>query len=365
MFYLKRIGHIYENIYDLDNILDAMREASKEKRNQKRVKVILENDIYYAKQIQKLLVNKSYVPTKPQVKTIQDASSGKVRTIYKPNFYPDQIVHWSLMLQIEPIIMRGMYQYSCGSIPGRGTSFGQNALRRWMDKDRKNTKYCLKMDIEKYYPSINNKLLKIAFRRKIKDRSCLWLINIIIDSHNGQPIGFYTSQWFSNFFLEAFDHFIKQKLKVKYYIRYVDDLVLLGGNKRKLHKVKKEIEAFLSKFDLKLKDDWQVFRTAKRPIDFLGIKFYQTHSTLRKRNALRITRRMRKIKRKDYLNEKDASAIISYWGWIKRTDSWYFYHKYVKPVASIKLAKKVVSINAKIRNNKKRVKNQRPYVARL
>lgn len=351
---LKRQGYIYERIYDIDNIRYAMLKASLGKRKQRRVKMILDNMDYYAYQIQKMLINKSFTPTEPEIKVIQDGANKKTRTISKPNFYPDQIVHWALMLQIEPIISKGMYEYNCGSVPKRGTSYGQRTIRKWLDSDIKNTKYCLKMDIRKYYPSINNEILKGMFRKKIKDNDCLWLIDTIINSNEGQPIGFYTSQWFANFFLEELDHLIKEKLSVKYYVRYVDDLVLLGANKKKLHKVRIAVEGYLNSIGLRLKENWQVFRLKNRAIDFLGLKFYRDKTTLRKRNALRIRRRVRRIKRKGYLNDKDASAIVSYWGWIKRSDSYYFYHKYVKPIVPIKLARKVVSINAKIRINQGR-----------
>lgn len=331
-----------------------MWKASLGKRKQKRVKVVLDNANYYAKHIQRMLINKTYIPTEPQIKVVQDGANKKTRTIHKPNFYPDQIIHWSLMLQIEPIISKGMYEYNCGSVPKRGTSFGQKAIRKWLDNDTRNTKYCLKMDIKKFYPSIDNEILKGMFRRKIKDKDCLWLIDKIIDGNVGQPIGFYTSQWFANFFLEGLDHLIKEKLKVKYYVRYIDDLVLLGSNKRKLHKVKLAIEAYLNKLKLKIKGNWQVFQVNKRDIDFLGIRFFRNKSILRKRNALRIKRRVKKISRKGHLNDKDASAIISYWGWIKRSDSYHFYHKNVKPYVSIKLARKVVSVNAKLRHTGRR-----------
>ena len=347
---MKRIGYIYERIYDIENIKYAIWKASDKKRDQRRVKEVLNEIDYYAAKIQEMLFNQTYVPTKPIIKKIQDASSGKVRKIYKPKFYPDQIIHWSLMLQLQPIIMRGMYEYNCGSVPNRGTKLGQNAVRKWLNNDHKNTKWCLKMDVEKFYPSINNEILKRMFRRKIKDRDCLQLIDLIIDSNDGQPIGYYTAQWFSNFFLEGLDHFIKEKLGVKYYVRYVDDLVLLGSNKRKLHKVRKSVETYLNSVDLGLKGNWQVFKVSDRSIDFLGLRFYHDRTILRKRTALRIKRRVNKINKKGYLNEKDASAIVSYWGWIKRSDSFNFYHKNMKPVVTIKTAKKVVSVNAKIRN---------------
>lgn len=194
----------------------------------------------------------------------------------------------------------------------------------------------------------------------MKDKKCLWLIDTIIDSSNGQPIGFYTSQWFANFFLQDLDHYIKEKLCVKYYIRYVDDLVLLGPNKKRLHKARKEVQAWLESRKLTLKASWQVFPIKSRDIDFLGIRFYRNKSTLRKRNALRIRRRARKIERKGKLNEKDASAIISYWGWIKRTDSYHFYHKHVQPKVTIKEARKVVSINGRLRSVGKSTKYTAP-----
>jgi len=348
---MKRIGYVFEKVYDLDNIKLAIMKSSLGKRNQKRVKVIVDNIDIYAVKAQNLLVTKTYRPSPYTMKIIQDGSSGKIRTIHKPCYYPDQIIHWALMLQLQPVIMCGMYKYNCGSVPGRGTSFGQKTLRKWLDSDYKNAKYCLKMDISKFYPSVNNEILKEMFRGKIKDRDCLWLIETIIDSNKGLPIGNYTSQWFSNFFLQGLDHFIKEKLGVKYYVRYVDDLVLLGPNKKKLHKARKEISVYLNSIELKLKDDWQVFKVNSRAIDFLGFRFFRNKTILRKRNALRIRRRVGKIIKKGYLNYKDACAVISYWGWIKRSNSFNFYHKYVKPAVSVGFTKKVVSDIAKIRNH--------------
>lgn len=328
----------------------AIANSSLGKRKQKRVKVILDNEEYYARKIQDMLLKKQYVPSPYAIKTVQDGSSGKIRTIYKPRFYPDQIIHWALMLQLQPIMMRGMYEYNCGSVPGRGTSYGQNTLRKWLDTDYKNTKYCLKMDVSKFYPSVNNDILKEMFRRKIKDKDCLWLIDSIVDSSQGLPIGNYTSQWFANFFLQGLDHYIKEKLGVKYYIRYVDDLVLLGSNKKKLHATRKNIDEYLNCVNLTMKGDWQVFKVNDRAIDFLGFRFFRNKTILRKRNALRIRRRMRKIQKKGDLSYKDACAVISYWGWIKRSDSYNFYHKDVKPIVSVGYAKKVVSDYAKANN---------------
>ena len=350
---MKRIGHIYEKVYELENIKLAILKASLGKRRQKRVQYILAHIDLAALKIQQILLAKLYVPSPYVIKTIRDGATKKERTIHKPKFYPDQIIHWALMLQLEPILMRGMYAYTCGSVPGRGTSLGQKTLRKWLDSDYKGTKYCLKMDVSKFYPSVNNEVMKGMFRRAVKDADCLRLIDIIIDSSNGLPIGNYTSQWFANFYLQGLDHFIKQQLSIEYYLRYVDDLVLLGSNKKKLHAARKSVELYLNGIELKLKRNWQVFKVNSRDIDFLGFRFFRNKTILRKRNALRIRRRCKKMGQKPYVTYKDASALISYWGWIKRSDSYNFYTKHVKPIVSISIARKVVSHNA--RNNPKRI----------
>ena len=345
---VKRIGNLYDKVCDLENIKEAIMKASLGKRDRKFIREIISRPDYYAGKIQKMLLAKSYVPSPYTVKTIKDGASQKERTIYKPRFYPDQIIHWSLMLQLHAVMMHGMYEYSCGSVPGRGTSYAQKALRRWLDGDYRGTKYCLKLDISKFYPSIDTALLKDMFRRRIKDRDCLWLIDTILDSGaQGLPIGNYTSQWFSNFFLQGLDHYIKEVLKIRYYIRYVDDMVLLGGNKKALHRARAAIADYLDGIHLAMKSNWQVFLIDTRSIDFLGFRFYRNRTTLRKRNALRIRRRVEKISRKDHLNYTDACAVVSYWGWIKRSDSYGFYHKYVKPKVSLADAKRRIRNHAK------------------
>jgi len=346
---MKRVGNIYPKVCELANIRQAILKASLGKRNKQFVKRVLADVDFYAARIQRLLVEKAYVPSPYTIKTIKDGASQKERTIFKPRFYPDQVVHWALMLQLHDVVMRGMYEYTCGSVPGRGTSYAQKALRRWLDTDYRGTKYCLKMDISRFYPSIDLTLLKAAFRRVVKDADCLWLIDTILDSNpqGGLPIGNYTSQWFSNFFLQELDHFIKETLKVKYYVRYVDDLVLLGGNKKTLHRARRAIDDFLHGLHLTMKPNWQVFLVNDRAIDFLGVRFYRDHTTLRKRNALRIRRRMAKIGRKDRLSYADACAVVSYWGWIKRSDSYGFYRKYVEPNVNLAQARERISEHAR------------------
>ena len=225
--------------------------------------------------------------------------------------------------------MRGMYHWSCASIPGRGPHYAKKACEKWVRNDYSSTRYCLKIDIRKYYPNINKERLKEKFKRLIKDEDTLWLIDVIIDSHHeGLPIGNYTSQWFANFYLQDTDHFVKEELNIKYYIRYMDDLVMFGSNKRELRKKLEKLRTFLTNEGLTIKDNWQIFNVSKRRLDFCGFCFTRDKTFIRKR----ITRRMR---HKYYSFQKrptmhNAAALMSYYGWVVNSDSYILYDLYYK-----------------------------------
>lgn len=348
---MRRVGNIYEKIASKENIEKAIDKASLGKKKRRDVIQVLENKEEYINNIYNMLVTESYKPSEYKKMKIVDSSSNKERIIYKPRFYPDQIIQWAIMLQLEEVFMRGMYDYVLASIKNRGIIKGVKYLKKILKTDKKNTKYVLKIDISKYYPSINQEILKYKLTRIIKCKQTLNLLNEIIDStETGVPIGNYCSQWFANFFLQDFDHFVKEKLKIKYYIHYMDDMVFFCSNKKTLHKAHLEIEKYLSKMGLKINKNWQVFRLDKRFLDFLGYRFYRNHITLRKRNFLRIARRMKKIKKKDELVFTDAAAVISYIGWIKHCNSHKYRLKYIRPNVSILKCKKVISEYSKAVN---------------
>lgn len=347
---MKRVGNIYEKIIQLGNIESAVMHAAKGKSKRKNVEKILDSPTYYAMQVQKMLKEHTYIPSPYVEMKILDGARKKERIIYKPQFYPDQVVHWALMLQLEPILMKGMYEFCCASVKNRGILYGKRHLDKILVDDRKYTKYCLKLDVKKFYPSIDKTILKQKFRKKIKDRETLWLIDLIIDSSDEDvPIGNYTSQWFANFYLSDLDHFIKEELKVKYYVRYMDDMVLFSNNKKQLHKIKLAIDDFLAKEHLRIKENWQLFKTDSRPLDFLGYRFYRGYSTLRKSNFLRIKRRAKKISKKKELNFHDAASMLSYSGWLKHCNSYNYQQKYIKPYINYNKCKEVVSNESKKR----------------
>lgn len=143
--------------------------------------------------------------------------------------------------------------YSC--IEHRGIHKCLKDLKRDLRKTRGNneTQYCLKLDITKFYPSIDHNILKSIISRKIKDTKVLEILYEIIDSVNGingiygkgVPIGNYLSQYFANLYLTGFDHWCKEELKCRYYYRYADDIVILGESKAHLRNVLVAIKLYL------------------------------------------------------------------------------------------------------------------------
>lgn len=150
--------------------------------------------------------------------------------------------------------------------------------------------------------------------RKIKDKQLLWLLDEIIDSAEGLPIGNYVSQYFANFYLTYFDYWIKQHVKAKYYFRYADDLVIFGADKPYLHETLFRIRNYLSsELKLHVKGNYQVFPVASRGVDFVGYRLFHTHTLLRKRIKKNFARMLAR--------RKNAASIASYSGWAKHANT--------------------------------------------
>lgn len=207
---------------------------------------------------------------------------------------------------------------------------------------------CVQNGHKKYFPSIDREILFEKIRRKIKCRDTLWLIKTIIDGSNRQeevndyfsgdglftpherkkgiPIGNLTSQFFANIYLDGLDHFIKERPKCRYYIRYVDDLTIFDNDKKRLWDIKAQIEAFLEKDRLNPHPDKTFVATAHIGIDHLGYRIFTTHRLLRKDNSLRFARKfkmlMRLFRQKQIPFEKLNSSIQSWLGHAKHADSW-------------------------------------------
>ena len=249
---MKRTGYLYEKICDYDNICLAIKNAYRKKKKKRGFcKKVFRNYEHYAHIVREMLVNHSFVPSIPTNQT--RIEYGKVREIKVPKFFPDQIVHWAVMQVIEPHLARGMYRYCCGSVKHRGGEYAKRKIENVERRD-KHIKYVFQADIKKFFPSVDTGILKTQLRRVLKDKKVLHLLDQIIDNGAvGLPIGYYPSQALSNFYLLQFDHYIKEKLRIRHYVRFADDIVCHDTNKRKLRKAIGFIKEFLLGCKLYLK----------------------------------------------------------------------------------------------------------------
>ena len=335
----KRVGYLYERMLDKEVIRSCIITGSRGKRKRQDVKEVLSDVDGYTEKVYKLLATETYVPTVPRKIRIFDNSCRKERDIKVVPYYPDGIIQQLAVYAMKGVLMRGMYRWSCASIPGRGNSCAANYVKKHLKEDTKGTKYCGKFDIHHYYPTISKKKMMDALRRKIKDEKFLNLVEMIIrsDPDPGISIGFYLNQWLANFFLEPLDHFICTLKGVKYYVRNMDDIVILGGNKKKLHRAREHISRYLeTMLGLQLKDNWQIFKTDSRGVDFVGFRFFHGRTILRRRNFQKLRRNARTARRFLETHRKIpphvAAGLLSRAGQLRHCNGQNIFDKYIKPI---------------------------------
>ena len=326
---MKRQGFLFEKITDIDNILLAHRKARKDKSHYKEVQRVDKNPIQYATLIKSMLEDESYVVGEYQYSIIND--KGKERELMTLPYYPDRIIQWAIMLQIEDVFLSNFIDQTCASIPNRGIHRAHYFVTKYL-KDRDGSKYCLKIDVRHFYQSVDQKILKDILSSFFKDEKLLRLLFKIVDSYpaiKGIPIGSYLSQYFANVYLSGLDHYVKEELHCKYYVRYMDDMVIFGEDKKSLHKTRRQIEKYLREnLSLELKSNYQVFPTFIRGVDFVGYRFFGDFTLLRKKTCLKFKRAMRKLSKKEDLTLSDRCTFYSYMGWLDRCDSYRLKNKY-------------------------------------
>lgn len=308
---MKRYKNLYQQIIDPTNLQVADYNASKGKSKQPGV---IHHKLYQDANLEALhaiLVNKCYKTSKYATFKVYEP---KEREVYKLPYYPDRIMHHAIMNVLEPIFTKLFTADTYSCIKGRGIHGALKSVKKALI-DVRGTQYCLKMDVAKFYPSVDHNTLKTLLMRKFKDADLLSLLNEIIDSAPGLPIGNYLSQYFANFYLTGFDHWIKEQMKAKYYFRYTDDLVILSGDKKYLHQLRYHITEYLQEnLQLSVKKNYQVFPVAARGIDFVGYRFFHTHTLLRKSIKQNYARMM--------ASNPTPEAMAAYKGWTAHCNSY-------------------------------------------
>lgn len=315
---MKRIGNLYEKIISVENLNLADSKARKGKRASYGVRWHDKNKESNIEKLHGMLKNKTFKTSMYNVFKIYEP---KEREIYRLPYFPDRIVHHAVMNILEPIWVSIFTSNTYSCIKGRGIHACVRDVKKALN-DVENTTYCLKLDIKKYYPSVDGGIMKTIVRKKIKCKETLWLIDEIIDSAKGLPIGNYLSQYLANLYLAYFDHWIKEDMRVRYYFRYADDIVVLSGDKEGLHRLTSEIGNYFQRhLKLMLKENYQVFPVSKRGIDFVGYVFYGTHTKMRKSIKKNMCRKIHRLKKKCLTEKYFKMQIASHLGWAKHCNS--------------------------------------------
>jgi len=308
---MKTCKNLYPKIYSLENLIIAWRKAKKGKTKKSYVKLFEANLIENLLQLHAELKNQSYTPKELVTFILRDP---KTRKISKSDFR-DRIIHHAIVNVLELIFDKTFIYDSCANRRAKGNLFAIKRFDKFKMKTTNNLNseaFCLKADIKHYFQEVDNNILLEIIRKKIKDERTIWLIKQIIsnktfskETPKGMPLGNLTSQFFANIYLNELDYFVKHKLKAKYYIRYVDDFVILHKSKKQLVTWKEEINYFL-KNNLKLelhKDKSTVF-SLSRGVDFVGFRNFYHFKLLRKRNIRNIENKIKQYNQGLILEDK-------------------------------------------------------------
>ena len=317
----KKLRDFYWLFYSSEVLCKAAYNAQKGKGDRGDIRAFNREYLENLDKLYDLFVNETYIPGKYRVKTIWDP---KEREIMIAPFFPDRIVHHCVIIVLGQHWQHTFIENTYACIKGRGIHKCVEDVHRALVLDQVGTRYCLKIDIKKFYDNVDHEALKKIIRYTIEDPQVLRLLDKIIDSNGkdkGLPIGNFTSQYLANLYLSYFDHFVKEDLRVKYYYRYMDDMVVLDGSKERLHELLDKFGLYLgAELKLEIKANWQIFPVDARGIDYVGFKQNHYDILLRKGILLRFYKKWNDTKDKYQIESEDDFKHIysSEYGWIIR-----------------------------------------------
>jgi RNA-directed DNA polymerase len=314
----------YKDIISMENLLEAWKEFLNGKKHKQDVQEFQKNLMANIISLHHDLSHQFYIHGGYQAFSINDP---KPRNIHKASVR-DRLLHHAIYKKLYLFFDKTFVfdSYSCRF--GKGTHKAMNRFKQFGNKvSKNNTQTCwiLKGDIKKFFASINHQILKNILSEYITDTDILWLLERVIDSFNtkdkvetGLPLGNLTSQLLVNIYMNKFDQWIKHSMKVKYYIRYADDFVILSPDRDYLWEMVPKIADFLEEeLKLTLHPDKLFIKTLASGLDFLGWVHFSNHRVLRTTTKKKMFRDL-----KTKTEEKRETAVASYVGMLRWGNGW-------------------------------------------
>lgn len=339
---MKRYSSLFEKIFDFENLWIAYKNAAKGKRFRGEVLAFTKNLEENLIIIQNELIYKTYEVGRYREFHIHEPKKRLIMALP----FKDRVIQWAIYQVVEPLLNKQFIYDSYACRKGKGTQAASDRLQYWVRKMSRahHQAYCLKMDISKYFYRIDHNALLSILHRKLNDPDLMWLLEKIVRSEDtrfgvplgdhdfekeriegmGMPIGNLTSQLFANLYLNELDQYAKHQLRLRNYIRYMDDIAILHPDKKFLHGVLEEIDLFL-RLDLRLQlNNKTSIRPLSQGIEFVGYRVWSTHRKLKKKTVKKMKSRLRYLRKAYTRGEADLddtrATIASYWGYMKHAN---------------------------------------------
>ena len=340
-----KIKNLFDQIFSDENLYGALQDASRGRRYHKDVLEAQFDCWNIIRRIQEDVYSGNYTVDRYYIFYVYEP---KKRMIMSITFY-HRIVQWAIYRVLNPLLVKGYIRDSYGCVPGKGALSAMERLKYWVNltNNKPEKWYYLKLDISKYFYRISHEVLKKIIAKKIKDRRLLNVLYSIIDCKHtpfglppgkspgevpveerlydtGMPIGNLLSQVFANIYLDALDQYCKRTLRIHFYIRYMDDVIILSDSKAQLHEWKSLINDFLErKLRLSLNQKTCI-RPVSQGIEFVGYRIWPHYVTIRKSTTLQMRRNLRRRQeeyRRGKISMKEAFTTLEcYLGMLKHCD---------------------------------------------
>lgn len=319
----KTFSSLFTKLCEYENLLLAFKKARARKSKKAYVQAFQENLPEELGRLQWELLTGTYTPRPLKTFTVRDP---KTRQISASNFR-DRIVHHAICNLLEPIYEPRFIEDTFANRKGKGTKGILNRFDQFRGKFQEG--FALKCDIRHYFDTVDQGILLEILGRRIKDVHMMRIIRIILENHKtqetgkGMPLGNLTSQFFANIYLAELDHFVKHSLRAKYYLRYVDDFVILGRNKAQLETWHQKISAFLKdELRIELHKDKTKIVPLNSGVQLVGFRIFRHHKLLKKSNIRRIRIRMARFREMPVSPEHMRRSFAGWQGYAQMADTY-------------------------------------------